>query len=47
LSAAGFDDAQLKRIHGPIGLNIGSVGAVEIAISVMAQMTQCLRLGAV
>jgi xanthine dehydrogenase accessory factor len=47
LLAAGFDDVQLKRIHGPIGLNIGSVGAAEIAISVMAQMTQCLRLGAV
>jgi xanthine dehydrogenase accessory factor len=47
LLVAGFTDAQLNRINGPIGLNIGSVGAVEIAISVMAQMTQCLRLGVI
>ncbi len=46
LMAAGFSDEQLARIHGPIGLNIGAVGAPEIAISVMAEMTQCLRLGA-
>jgi xanthine dehydrogenase accessory factor len=45
LIAAGFDEAALARIHGPIGLNIGSIGAPEIAISVMAEMTQCLRLG--
>jgi xanthine dehydrogenase accessory factor len=45
LVAAGFDDAAIARIHGPIGLNIGSIGAPEIAISVMAEMTQCLRLG--
>jgi xanthine dehydrogenase accessory factor len=45
LVAAGFDEAALTRIHGPIGLNIGSVGAPEIAISVMAEMTKCLRLG--
>jgi xanthine dehydrogenase accessory factor len=46
LQAAGFDDVALARIHGPIGLSIGAVGAPEIAISVMAEMTQCLRLGA-
>ncbi len=46
LLAAGFDEAALARLHGPIGLNIGSVGAPEIAISVMAEMTKCLRLGA-
>jgi xanthine dehydrogenase accessory factor len=45
LVKAGFDEAALARIHGPIGLNIGSVGAAEIAISVMAEMTKCLRLG--
>ncbi len=45
LLAMEFDEAALARIHGPIGLNIGSVGAPEIAISVMAEMTQCLRLG--
>lgn len=45
LTAAGFSEVQLARICGPIGLNIGAVGAPEIAISVMAEMTQCLRLG--
>ena len=45
LKAKGFDDAALARIHGPIGLAIGAVGAPEIAISIMAEMTKCLRLG--
>ena len=45
LKAAGFDDTALARIHGPIGLRIGAVGAPEIAISIMAEMTQSLRLG--
>jgi xanthine dehydrogenase accessory factor len=45
LKAAGFDEAALARVHGPIGLKIGAVGAPEIAISIMAEMTQSLRLG--
>ena len=45
LKAAGFDETVLARIHGPIGLKIGAVGAPEIAISIMAEMTQSLRLG--
>ena len=45
LAAMGFDDVTLARLHGPIGLKIGSVGSAEIAISVMAEMTKCLRLG--
>ena len=45
MQAAGFLEETLARIHGPIGLNIGSVGGPEIAISVMAEMTKCLRLG--
>jgi xanthine dehydrogenase accessory factor len=45
LTARGFDAAAISRIHGPIGLNIGAVGGVEIAISIMAEMTKCLRLG--
>jgi len=45
LIKAGFTSDELARIAGPIGLNIGAVGAHEIAISVMAQMTQSLRLG--
>ena len=45
LKMVGFDDAKLARIHGPIGLKIGAVGAPEIAISIMAEMTSSLRLG--
>ncbi len=45
LIARGFDETAIGRIHGPIGLNIGAVGAPEIAISIMAEMTKCLRLG--
>ncbi len=45
LLARGFDEETIARIHGPIGLNIGAVGAAEIAISIMAEMTKCLRLG--
>jgi xanthine dehydrogenase accessory factor len=45
LKARGMTDPQIARIHGPIGLAIGAVGAAEIAISIMAEMTQCLRLG--
>lgn len=45
LKAKGFTDSALSRIHGPIGLNIGAVGANEIAISIMAEMTKALRLG--
>ena len=46
LIARGFGVAALARIHGPIGLSIGAVGAPEIAISIMAEMTRVLRLGA-
>ncbi|MEO9168073.1 MAG: XdhC family protein [Aestuariivirga sp.] len=45
LTKAGFNATDLARIAGPIGLSIGAVGANEIAISIMAQMTQALRLG--
>jgi xanthine dehydrogenase accessory factor len=45
LKEAGFTDAQIGRIHGPIGLSIGAKGAPEIAVSVMAEMTRALRLG--
>jgi xanthine dehydrogenase accessory factor len=45
LRAKGFDEAALARIHAPIGLEIGARGAPEIAISIMAEVTQALRLG--
>ena len=46
LKAAGFSKAQIDRVHGPIGLDIGAAGPAEIAVSVMAEMTRVLRLGA-
>lgn len=45
LRDAGFTDAQIAGIKGPIGLDIGAKGAPEIAVSIMAQMTRSLRLG--
>lgn len=35
---AGMDDAQIARIHGPIGLDIGGSTPEEMAISVLAEM---------
>ena len=43
LAEAGVSDRQLARIHGPIGLAIGSRSPAEIAISILAQMTQVRR----
>ncbi|WP_020655030.1 XdhC family protein [Massilia niastensis] len=34
-----LDDEQLARLHGPIGLYIGSKTPAEIAVSIMAEMT--------
>lgn len=45
LGAAGFSAAEIARIHGPIGLDIGSKSPAEIAISIMAEITQRLRRG--
>jgi xanthine dehydrogenase accessory factor len=43
LKAEGFSDAALKRIHGPIGLSIGAKSPAEIAISILAQITEALH----
>ncbi len=43
LQALGFDDANLARINGPAGLRIGAKTPAEIAISVLAQITETLR----
>lgn len=47
LKDAGFDDAAIARIHGPVGLDIGAVSPAEIAISIMGQIISRLRAGAV
>ena len=43
LKAQGFGDDDLARIHGPVGLAIGARSPAEIAIAILAEMTQQLR----
>jgi xanthine dehydrogenase accessory factor len=43
LKEQGVSDADLTRIHAPIGLDIGAVSPAEIAVAIMAQITERLR----
>src|SRR6185312_3010940 len=43
LKQQGLTDADLARIHAPIGLAIGAVSPAEIAVAIMAQITERLR----
>ncbi|TWA67972.1 putative sulfurylase large subunit (molybdopterin cytosine dinucleotide biosynthesis) [Azospirillum brasilense] len=43
LKEQGVTDAELARIHAPVGLDIGAVTPAEIALSVMAQITAVRR----
>jgi xanthine dehydrogenase accessory factor len=44
LKAQGATDADLAKIHAPIGLPIGAVSPSEIAVAIMAEITAQLRL---
>lgn len=43
LEAMGVSEADLERIHGPVGLNIGSQTPEEIALSILAEIVQSQR----
>jgi xanthine dehydrogenase accessory factor len=43
LAAAGFGEAEVKRIHAPIGLDIGAVSPAEIALAILGEIVQALR----
>jgi xanthine dehydrogenase accessory factor len=38
LLARGFDDAELKQIHGPAGLDLGGRSPAEVALSIAAEI---------
>lgn len=43
LAAAGFDETATKRIHAPIGLDIGAVSPAEIALAILGEIVSTLR----
>ena len=40
LTGIGVEDSEVQRLHGPVGLDIGSRSAAEIAVSIVAELIQ-------
>lgn len=45
LAAQGIDEADLARIHAPVGFDIGAQTPEEIALAILAEVTQAWRTG--
>lgn len=43
LRGRGLNDAELRRIHAPIGLDIAAQSPAEIAVAILAEMVAALR----
>ncbi len=43
LKQAGISEADIARIHAPIGLDIEAISPAEIAVAIMGEITQVLR----
>jgi xanthine dehydrogenase accessory factor len=43
LDGLGLTDAERARVHTPVGLDIGAVGAEEIALSILAGLVKAIR----
>jgi xanthine dehydrogenase accessory factor len=43
LKQAGLTEADIARIHAPIGLDIEAISPAEIAVAIMGEITQVLR----
>ncbi|NND67284.1 MAG: XdhC family protein [Halioglobus sp.] len=44
LGELGINEGALDKLHAPVGLDIGSKTPIEIAVSIMAQLTQLRRV---